>query len=339
VSECSRRELVALGAAPEDVHVVYSGNDVPDDLASYGGVERTAAPSLVVLGRLVPHKRIELALEVVARLRPRFPGLRLTVLGQGYWADALAERARQLGVADAVDLAGYVPDRDKHEILASSWVHLLPSVKEGWGLAVIESAMHGTPSVAFRSAGGTSESVLHASTGLLVDDQEQFVAATALLLADAQLRSEMGCAARRHAARFTWDATCRDFAAVLHDVLPPELVSRVDAAPPRRVPAQRDRPAAPSRGVVLHQRLVDGRAAAAGPRRDQPEGQSDGDDRTDHGGHHDGDDTSRRASLDGHLSPRLLAPRSSTVDPATARRTGSKDTGGADRRGGDGGHG
>ena len=46
----------------------------------------------------------------------------------------------------------------------------LPSLKEGWGLVVGEAGMHGTPTVAYRCAGGTRESIEDGVSGLLVDD-------------------------------------------------------------------------------------------------------------------------------------------------------------------------
>jgi glycosyltransferase involved in cell wall biosynthesis len=158
---------------------------------------------VVVLGRLVPHKRVELAIDAVAAL----PGATLTVVGHGYWEQQLRAYAERLGVGDAVTFTGFVDDVTKHRLLAAAWVHALPSVKEGWSLAVVESAAHGTPTVAFRSAGGPTESVLDGETGLLVDDLTGFALALRRLLTEPALRESMGRAARAHAARFSWPAT------------------------------------------------------------------------------------------------------------------------------------
>ncbi len=46
-------------------------------------------------------------------------------------------------------------------------MHALPSVKEGWGLVVVEAGLHQTPTVAFRAAGGVQESLQDGETGLL----------------------------------------------------------------------------------------------------------------------------------------------------------------------------
>ncbi len=47
---------------------------------------------------------------------------------------------------------------------------LLPSRKEGWGLAVVEAAQHGVPTIGYRSSGGLSDSIVDGVTGILVDN-------------------------------------------------------------------------------------------------------------------------------------------------------------------------
>ncbi len=214
VSEATRLELAELGVSPERVHVVYSGNDLPD-AALTAHVPRTEQPSMVVLGRLVPHKRVELAIETLAQHRQQFPDLRLTVVGQGYWEPRLREHAKVLGVDQSVEFTGFVDEASKHRLLARSWLALLPSVKEGWGLAVVEAGVHGTPTVAFRSAGGTAESVLDGETGLLAGDDAEFVELAGRVLWDEELRRTLGKSAAEHARRFSWERTAADVAALL----------------------------------------------------------------------------------------------------------------------------
>jgi len=123
-------------------------------------------------------------------------------------------------VTDVVEFTGHVDDATKHRLLARSQIHLMPSLKEGWGISVMEAASHGVPSVAYRSAGGVSESVLDEMTGLLVeDDPAAFTAAVRRLLVDDQLRSDLGQAARLRAVTFTWEQTAKSFAVVLTGAL------------------------------------------------------------------------------------------------------------------------
>jgi glycosyltransferase involved in cell wall biosynthesis len=215
VSTATAEELAAQGIAAQRISVVPNGVDAPPPVTA----TRSPQPRLVVLGRLVPHKRVEHALEVLARLRHRWPDLRLSVVGEGWWDGALRARAAELGVTDLVEFTGYVEEQAKHEELARAWVQLCPSVKEGWGLVVTEAGSHGVPTVGYRSAGGLRESVVDGRTGLLVDDLDGMTAAVDRLLADEPARREMGAAAARHAAAYTWPASVSGFAAALAGAL------------------------------------------------------------------------------------------------------------------------
>ncbi|MFX0594759.1 glycosyltransferase family 4 protein [Melissospora conviva] len=211
VSESTRRELIELGVDPERITVVYNGTPPVDGAP----VARTAHPSLVVLGRLVPHKRVELALRATALLAVELPGLELVVAGQGWWDAPLRRLAADLGIEDRVRFAGFVSESDKHELLSRSWLSLVPSLKEGWGLTIVEAGVRGTPSIAFRSAGGVVEAVVDGRTGTLVDDEFEFFRSVRALLLDQEARDRMGKAAVRHAERFTWPAAGAAFAGVV----------------------------------------------------------------------------------------------------------------------------
>ena len=212
VSEVTRSELVALGVAAGDITIAWNGSP---PVPHYDPVEPSAEPRLVMLVRLVPHKRVEHALEAVATLRQEFPGLHLRVMGSGWWADQLVARRSDLGLDDVVTFLGHVTDQRKFEELSAAWVHVLPSVKEGWGLSIVEAAHAGVPSVAYVDAGGVRESILDGVTGLLARDSDDLVAKLGLLLADAGLRRDLGHKARIRADQFSWDVTADVLAAQL----------------------------------------------------------------------------------------------------------------------------
>ena len=192
------------------------------------------------------------------------------MVGHGWAADDLRTRVAELDLGDRVELLGWVDERTKHQVLASSWVHLCPSLKEGWGRAVMEAATHGVPTVAYAAAGGVTETVLAGSTGLLADDLDGFTDRVERLLADRDLRERMGAAARAHAASFTWDDAVGAFA---------DLVER--AGQGRR---------GGSAAAVLVQRLLHGGGVVRGlpVRRDEPRRGADGDRAAEDGRNDDG---------------------------------------------------
>jgi glycosyltransferase involved in cell wall biosynthesis len=211
VSEATRHELIDLGVDRDRVVVVHNGTEPAPQVAS----TRSVTPRLVVLGRLVPHKQVEHAIDVVAALQHRHPGLALDVVGDGWWADELREHAASAGVADRVDFHGFVDHQRKHEILARSWVMALPSIKEGWGLVIAEAGTHGVPTVAYRSAGGTTESIDDKDSGLLVEDRADLIEQIGRLLDDDELRLHLGEGARDKADRYAWSTSQAAFVDVI----------------------------------------------------------------------------------------------------------------------------
>jgi len=216
VSLPSVRDLTDLGVDANRVAVVRNGLDEapPDTLTG----PRSTTPRAVVLSRLVPHKQIEDALDAVAVLRTRISELHLDVIGGGWWQDRLVRRAEQLGIADAVTFHGHVDDVTKHAVVQRCWVHLLPSVKEGWGLAVIEAAQHGVPTIGYRCAGGLTDSVVDGVTGVLVDSHAELVDRFEQLLTDRVLRDELGAKAAARSREFSWPQSASAMRTVLESV-------------------------------------------------------------------------------------------------------------------------
>ncbi|MGH2557085.1 MAG: glycosyltransferase [Actinomycetota bacterium] len=218
VSRATQRDLVDLGIASAAIEVVQNGSG-----PSLASGQKADAPTVLYLGRLVPHKRVETLLEAAARLRGEVEDLRVVVAGQGPWRSRLSELAASLGLSDVVTFTGWVDEERKQGLLREAWVLALPSVKEGWGLVVMEAAANHTPSVAFR-VGGLEESVLDGQTGLLVSDAEGFTATIRRVLEDADLREGLGSEAAAHALRYSWEDTAEGFDAVLHEALEPGSV-------------------------------------------------------------------------------------------------------------------
>ena len=225
VSLPSMRDLTDLGVNGAHIAVVRNGLDEapPETLE----LPRSDKPRVAVLSRLVPHKQIEDALEAVAKLRPRIPGLHLDIVGGGWWHRRLVDHARLLGIADAVTFHGHVDDVTKHQVLQRCWVHVLPSRKEGWGLAVTEAAQHGVPTIGYRSSGGLTDSVVDRVTGMLVDDHAELVTELERLVSDSVLRDQLGAKARARSGEFSWRQSADAMREVLESMLAGKRVSGI----------------------------------------------------------------------------------------------------------------
>jgi len=225
VSRATRAELRELGVRGPRIAVVHNGTDpwVPVDTG------KESSPTISVVGRLVPHKQVEHAIDTALSLRSEVPGLRLHVVGGGWWEGELHEYVRSRGAEDLVVFEGHVDEARKHELYERSWLLVLPSLKEGWGLVIGEAGMHRTPAVAYRSAGGTQESIVDKQSGLLVETQDELTDAVRHLLRDDVERERLGSGALATSQRFTWDHAQHSFAVV---VLAALQGVRVDAQDP-----------------------------------------------------------------------------------------------------------
>jgi glycosyltransferase involved in cell wall biosynthesis len=203
MSHATRAELVGLGHPDRTISVVLNGVDPPPpDLPRWSG-----APRLVTLSRLVPPKRVEHAIEILDHILDDRPDATLTIIGDGYARAELEQLVAARGLADKVHFAGHVSDAEKFALLATAAVHLLPSIKEGWGLAAVEAASVGVPTVAYRSAGGVRYSVLDGRTGFLASDLDDMERVTRMLLSDGTVRASMTAQCRVYARSLLWDTT------------------------------------------------------------------------------------------------------------------------------------
>jgi glycosyltransferase involved in cell wall biosynthesis len=207
ISESTRQDLVARGVARGRIAVSHCGLD---HRRYRPGGAKTERPSVIFLGRLRRYKGVDTLLEAFHEVLARMPEAQLTILGDGPYRAALAERARRLGLGAAVEFTGFVAGEEKVRRLASAWVSALPSPKEGWGLTVVESNACGTPVVASRSP-GLVDSVRDGESGLLVPHGDAGALAETLLrvLGDAGLRERLAAGGLAWAGRFTWER-CSD---------------------------------------------------------------------------------------------------------------------------------
>ena len=207
VSSASRDELLRLGVDADRIDVVHNGTDP----APARQVPQAAVPTVVCVGRIVPHKQVEHAVDAIGAARAVLPDARLIVVGSGWWEESLRAYVTERGLDDAVEFRGHVSEADKHAAYDEAWVLALPSLKEGWGLVVGEAAGHGVPTVAYRSAGGPTESVRDGLSGVLVNHPAEFSATITALLEDEVRRRELSAGAVTASGAFTWTATVRSF--------------------------------------------------------------------------------------------------------------------------------
>jgi glycosyltransferase involved in cell wall biosynthesis len=197
-SRATAARLASLARA-RPVTVVPAG---ADHLPSSCEVPREVA-QLLFVGRLVRSKGVDDLLDTMIRLRAAGLHCRLVVVGTGPEAARLAARAAPMG--DAVRFAGAVDDAALDLEMRRSLALLLPSRREGWGLAVTEAASRGTAYVAYDVPAVREQHELLGGGLLVPPDRDALANAISELLRDPSLARALGRRGRAAAARLSWD--------------------------------------------------------------------------------------------------------------------------------------
>ena len=201
VSEAQRTTYERIGVPPELITTVANGVVLRGAVPSRAEARRRLgldpqARVVMTVGRLVTMKGQLHLVDAVPALRRRVPDVQVVVVGDGHLRPALERRVGDLGVEEAVHLVGHRDDA--RELLQAADVFVLPSLREGMPLGLLEAMEAGLPAVATRVV-GTTEVVEDGVTGLLVPpaDPVALGAALAALLEDDVGRARMAAAARR----------------------------------------------------------------------------------------------------------------------------------------------
>lgn len=171
---------------------------MPDDWIS--------SPLLLSPYNLEPRKNLTKLLEAVALLRGRYPKLKLILFGRGALTPQreadFAERLQQLGIADIVQLLGFVDDGDLAWLYRHCTVFVFPTLYEGFGLPVLEAMACGACVVA-RNASAMAE--VAGQAALLVETQDSAMLADGIstLLDDPDLQDRLRRAGMERSAMFT----------------------------------------------------------------------------------------------------------------------------------------
>jgi glycogen(starch) synthase len=210
-SQHMRWEVERLFELPAGkVDVIPNGIDVsewtttPNEVAAARGRYAGAGPLVLFAGRLEWEKGVHTLVAAMPRLRRRFPGLRLVVVGKGSQLEALQELTVTLRVSRAVEFTGWLTEGWLRAVSAAADVAVIPSVYEPFGLVALEAAALGTPLVV-SDTGGLAEIVVNGETGLTFPPLDAAALADAVT---AMLRDEV---LSRRVVREARDVLARDY--------------------------------------------------------------------------------------------------------------------------------
>ena len=212
-SEATRTDCEAAGidrsrlrVTPWATHAVPVSAAEPERVREAYGLRR---PFVLFAGTVEPRKNVGRLLEAFASLGEI--DAELVLLGPEGWSTDLASVA-----GPRVRRLGFVPIVDRDALYAAASVVAYPSLREGFGLPVLEAMVQGAAVV---TSATTSTAEVAGDAAMLVDplDVDAIAAALQRLLEDPELAERVGMAARERAATFTWTRTAEAMVAAYRD--------------------------------------------------------------------------------------------------------------------------
>jgi len=230
ISQNTKRDLVRYaGVEAARVEVIYCGVDRrvfhPRDerkclpvLRRYG----LRQPYALYVGSLFANKNIDRLLLAFREVRGKVPGLRLVLTGlisRFYKQEYVKMRLRleQLGIADGVDLLGFVPEEDLAAIYCGAQFLVHPSLYEGFGLTVLEAMACGVP-VVCSDRGSLPEVGGEAVVYVEAEDVGSIASGMLRLCEDEELRRMCRMRGLERAGLFSWGEMARRTLRVYQEV-------------------------------------------------------------------------------------------------------------------------
>jgi glycosyltransferase involved in cell wall biosynthesis len=212
LTEAEQRSFRALRVSTP-IEIVPNGIDIPQPRPGVAerclqrwGISRTA-PVVLFMGRLHPIKGADTLLEAFSRVQQDHPDVVLVMAGPDEWRLEAGWRARAAagGFDSRVVFPGMLLGEEKADIFARADMFSLPSVGEGFSMAVLEALSHETAVVL--SPGCHFDEVEAAGAGRVVAAKPEAIAGAILaLLSDRSRLRSMGETGKRLVAeKYSWD--------------------------------------------------------------------------------------------------------------------------------------
>jgi glycosyltransferase involved in cell wall biosynthesis len=202
-SQSTLDDCVDAGFSRARVRLVPHGVEVPSvsdaDVSAFRAKYELSEHYVLWCGTLEPRKNIPTLLAAFELVRRNDPTLELLLVGPHGWGDV----SLPPGSATGVRLLGFLPTDELHAGYAGARAFCYPSLREGFGLPVLEAMAHGVPVV---TSAGTAMAEVVTDAGLLVDPLDVDALAAALEAALGDRHDELAAAARQRAAKFSWDS-------------------------------------------------------------------------------------------------------------------------------------
>ena len=196
----------------DNIKFVYPGANDLRQIQSDNFMKLKGNPVLITLARLEKRKGHAVILEAVKKLTSDFPLIQYIIAGAGSEKSNLQRLVKEYALENNVSFVGLVNESQKKYLFEHTDLMVMPTIDEsenrsieGFGIAYLEAAFFGVPSIA-SNVGGTKEAVLHNKTGIVINNIDNLFQSIHELLVNSNRRKQLANQAQKRAIQdFNWD--------------------------------------------------------------------------------------------------------------------------------------
>ena len=224
-SNFTKNLAIDLGVLSEKIIVINPGIDpvykVPQDLMKKAeDIFGAKKNRLITVSRFDKRKNHEKVIMALRNLKEIYPDIIYLCIGYGDEEENIKKLVEQLNLGNQVIFLKNISNDLKNALVASSNIFIMPSIidkksVEGFGIAFVEAAQFGVPSIGGKD-GGASDAIVHEKTGLICDGNslEDISASVDTLLKDRKYK-EYGKLAKENSKNFYWDKIIENYKRIL----------------------------------------------------------------------------------------------------------------------------
>ena len=224
-SNYTKSLAIDLGVDENRIIVINPGVDpvteIPKkDLSKAEELFKGKKQRLITVSRFDKRKNHEKVIMAIRNLKEVYPDIIYTCIGYGDEEDNLKKLVIELNLQEQVKFLKDIPNDFKNALVARSNVFVMPSIihkksVEGFGIAYIEAAQYGIPSIGGKD-GGASDAIIHEKTGLICDGNNlDDVYSSIDQIFKENKYFEYGKAAKENSSNFNWDKIIESYKRIL----------------------------------------------------------------------------------------------------------------------------
>ena len=217
--------VMRTGVTNKSINCIHPGAqnnlNLPDETIQ----KVNGSPIIVTLARLEKRKGHSYILSAISKLKNEYPNILYVIAGSGEELSNLKKIVKKLKIENNVLFVGNINNNQKNFLFKKTDLMIMPTTDEtnnrsieGFGIAYIEAAFYGVPSIA-SNVGGTPEAVIHEETGLILPKIDDVYSVLQNLISDKNKIKKLGQNAKiRAESNYQWKNVIKNYLHIIDKI-------------------------------------------------------------------------------------------------------------------------